>query len=129
MENTASWLVESVNIFEVLDTYVLGLMLRLTATCNDMESDFSVTCVGDDFCWHDICLIYQIVLQIKYSDRNNANCNSSYSVPLALLNSLCMWLVTQSCPILCDLMNSSTPGSSVHGILQARMLERVSFWQ
>ena len=72
MENTASWLVESVNIFEVLDTYVLGLMLPLTATCNGMESDFSVTYVGDDFCWHDIYLIYQIVLQIKYSDRNNA---------------------------------------------------------
>ena len=73
MENTASWLVESVNIFEVLDTYVLGLMLPLTATCNGMESDFSVTYVGDDFCWHDICRIYQIVLQVKYSDRNNTN--------------------------------------------------------
>ena len=55
--------------------------------------------------------------------------NSSYSMPLPLLNSLCMWLVTQSCPILCDLMNSSTPGSSVHGILQTKILEQVSFWQ
>ena len=73
MENTASWLVESVNILEVLDAYVLGLVLTLIAICNGMESDFSVTCVEDDFCWHDICLIYQIVLQIKYSDRNNTN--------------------------------------------------------
>ena len=73
MENTASWLVESVNIFEVLDVYVLGLVLTLTATCNGMERDFSVTCVENDFCWHDICLIYQTVLQIKYSDRNNTN--------------------------------------------------------
>ena len=73
MENTASWLVDSVNIFEVLDAYVLGLMLLLNATCNGMESDFSVTCVEDDFCWHDICLIYQIVLQIKCNDCNNVN--------------------------------------------------------
>ena len=29
----------------------------------------------------------------------------------------------QSCPILCDTMNHSSPGSSVHGILQARILE------
>ena len=29
-------------------------------------------------------------------------------------------LVTQSCLILCDLMDCSPPGSSVHGILQAR---------
>ena len=33
----------------------------------------------------------------------------------------------QSCPILCDSMDSSPPGSSVHGILQARRLEGVPF--
>ena len=31
----------------------------------------------------------------------------------------------QSCPILYDPMNCGSPGSSVHGILQARMLEWV----
>ena len=31
----------------------------------------------------------------------------------------------QSCPILCNPMDSSLPGFSVHGILQARILERV----
>ena len=31
--------------------------------------------------------------------------------------------VTQSCPTLCDRMNCSLPGSSVHGIVQARILE------
>ena len=35
-------------------------------------------------------------------------------------------LVIQSCPILCDPMNCSPLGSSVHGILQARMLEWVA---
>ena len=34
-------------------------------------------------------------------------------------------LVTQSCLTLCDLMDCSPPGSSVHGILQARILEWV----
>ena len=29
----------------------------------------------------------------------------------------------QSCPILCDSMDHSPPGSSVHGFLQARILE------
>ena len=32
----------------------------------------------------------------------------------------------QSCPTLCDPMDSSPPGSSVHGILQARILECVA---
>ena len=31
--------------------------------------------------------------------------------------------VTQSCPTLCDPMDCSLPGSSVHGIFQARILE------
>ena len=32
----------------------------------------------------------------------------------------------QSCPTLCIFMDSSLPGSSVHGIVQARILERVA---
>ena len=35
-------------------------------------------------------------------------------------------LVTQSCPSLCNPTDCSPPGSSVHGILQARILERVA---
>ena len=35
--------------------------------------------------------------------------------------------VAQSCPTLCDSMDYSLPGSSVHGILQARILEWVAF--
>ena len=37
----------------------------------------------------------------------------------ALLQS-CHWLVAQLCPTLCDPMDCSPPGSSVHGIFQAR---------
>ena len=35
--------------------------------------------------------------------------------------------VAQSCPILWDPMNCSLPGSSVHGIPQARILQWVAF--
>ena len=35
-------------------------------------------------------------------------------------------LVVQSCPALCDPMDCSPPGSSVHEILQARILEWVA---
>ena len=35
-------------------------------------------------------------------------------------------LVTQLCLTLCNLMDSSLPGSSVHEILQARILEWVA---
>ena len=39
---------------------------------------------------------------------------------------MCVRLVAQSCPILCNLVDCSPPGSSVHGILQARILEWVA---
>ena len=37
----------------------------------------------------------------------------------------CCCLVAESCPTLCDPINYSLPGSSVHGISQARILEWV----
>ena len=37
-----------------------------------------------------------------------------------------VFLVAQSCPTLCDPMTCSLPGSSAHGILQARTLEWVA---
>ena len=39
---------------------------------------------------------------------------------------LCCAFITQSCPTLCDPVDCSPPGSSVHGILQARILEWVA---
>ena len=43
---------------------------------------------------------------------------------------VCVCIVAQSCPTLCDPMDYSPTGSSVHGILQARILEWVAipFW-
>ena len=37
-------------------------------------------------------------------------------------------LVAQACPTLCNPMDYSSPGSSVHGILQARKLEWVAIY-
>ena len=36
---------------------------------------------------------------------------------------LALVLIAQSCPTLCDPMDYSRPGSSVHGIFQATILE------
>ena len=40
-------------------------------------------------------------------------------------NCVCVCRSLQSCPALCNPMDCSLPGFSVHGILQARILERV----
>ena len=53
-----------------------------------------------------------------------------FNVPIGKhINIYCKWdacSVTQSCPTLCDLMDCSPPGSSVHGILQEKILEKVA---
>ena len=50
---------------------------------------------------------------------------------LSLFSSSCWWKVkmkvAQSCVTLWDPIDCSPPGSSAHGILQARILERVAF--
>ena len=55
--------------------------------------------------------------------------NEIFAVALSFL--LCSWkvevLVTQSCLTLCDPMYCSPPGSSVHEILQVRILEWIAF--
>ena len=37
-----------------------------------------------------------------------------------------MWSVAQSCPILCSPKDCNQPGSSIHGLFQARILQRVA---
>ena len=45
-----------------------------------------------------------------------------------IVNRLCMRAQSlQSCPTLCDPVDCSPPGSSIHGILQARILEWIAF--
>ena len=39
---------------------------------------------------------------------------------------MCVVFVAQSCPAVCDPMDSSLPGSSVHGISRVRILEWVA---
>ena len=48
---------------------------------------------------------------------------------LAMYLNLCMCACAQSCLTICDPMDSSPPGSSVHGIFQARILEGVAILQ
>ena len=48
-----------------------------------------------------------------------------WKVNLALVRFVCV-LAAQSCPTLCNPMDCSLPGSSVHGILQASILEWVA---
>ena len=62
---------------------------------------------------------------IAFSDKLSHTCLKTTDVCVCVCVCVCdKWL--QSCPTLCDSMDCSPPGSSVCGILQARILEWVA---
>ena len=64
-------------------------------------------------------LLYKITSQIQSAFKNKSIFKKEIKTLVSI--SLCV-LVAQSCLTLCDTMDRSPPGSSVHGILQARIL-------
>ena len=64
--------------------------------------------------------------KILANDRTNNGLISKIYKQFIRLNIKVKVLVTQWTPTLCDPTNYSPPGSSVHGILQARILEWVA---
>ena len=73
------------------------------------SKDFSIEIISYFFV---LLNIFHYILIIKFG----LNCVKS-----TILNDAC--LPGQSCPTLCDLKNCSPPGSSIHGNLQAKILE------
>ena len=63
---------------------------------------------------HNLSLWTQCFLRLRLHCREKLHTSSCHAVSL------------QSCPTLCNPMDSSLPGSSVHGISQARILEWVA---
>ena len=58
-----------------------------------------------------------------YSHRNKNTLYVGIFLPKEAPKSLCACSVIQLCPTLCNHMNISPPGSSVHGILQTKIPE------
>ena len=53
-------------------------------------------------------------------------CDEFFLIDLVMLSYVQVCLAAQSCSTLCDPMDCSSPGSSVHGILQAKILKWVA---
>ena len=84
--------------------------------------------------WHSI-LVFVIIISLKIIPSSSIHVVTNRKtfilfygwvvfrcVCVCVCVCVCL-LVAQSCPTLCDPMGCSPPGSSVHGILQVRILE------
>jgi len=93
-------------------------------------------------CFHEAALSHTNITEVRQSDLSLQPCSGtvasanswqvarnagSQAVPQGLLNQKMKTLIIQLCPILCNSMDCSPPGSFVHGIFQARILEWVAF--
>ena len=71
--------------------------------------------------------VREIGVANKYTKRRSiSHVNRERETETTLRNRLHVGSVTQSCLTLCDPIDCGPPGSSVHGILQARRLEWVA---
>ena len=68
------------------------------------------------------CLYFHVHFRISLS----ISILSLIRIMIGIVMNLLIVLVVQSCLTVCDPMGCSLPGSSVHGILQARILEWVA---
>ena len=66
-----------------------------------------------------------VVLKLCFRLISTNTC-SYLSCKTAQMHPICEMLVAQSCPTSCDPMDWDLPGSSIHGILQSRILEWVA---
>ena len=64
-------------------------------------------------------------LDLKKAEEPKSHA-SNIGIYITIIESESESEVAQSCPTLCNLMDCSPPGSSVRGILQARILEWVA---
>ena len=80
---------------------------------------------------HQLTITYSRLTQrVKITIKPSISTSSHFPAVLSLSISIPYMKseseVAQSCPTLCDRMDCSLPGSSVHGVLQARILEWVA---
>ena len=76
-----------------------------------------------------VAQLFKAMLLSNKRERTANTCNKADAIPMYYAECICylhVWVCAQSCPILCDLMDCSPPGSSVHEISQARLLEWVA---
>ena len=71
---------------------------------------------------------YFVATMVKKKKENDLDSTPSFYSPFSLpiKDWVCVCSVAQSCPTFCDPMGDTMLGSSVHGIFQAGILERVA---
>ena len=82
--------------------------------------------LAEPFTRGQIWLLIPLAFALLFIPAWNADVMTGASTAILWALRQVKGLVTQSCPTLCNLMDYSLPGSSVHGVLQARILECVA---
>ena len=101
------WSCYSYHLYNTDIHYFLGIM-KLKSFCSH---------------WTSTCIAYVMSVTVLYALQALIECGLCVCVCVCVCVHMHTHSVTQSCPTLCNPMNYSLSGSSVHRILQARILE------
>ena len=102
-------------------------MLQHFSSCNNISLIFrSFVILGQIYTNIKDTHITYIWKLLKIEDTEKGQ-SAFYRVTRCVSNKLALWWCSVLCPTLWDPMDYSLPGSYVHGIFQARILEGVPF--
>ena len=73
--------------------------------------------------WFDLFSVQGTLKSLFPHHSSKASILQCSAFFMVLLSHPYMGVITQLCPTLCDSMDCNLPGSSIHGIFQARVLE------
>ena len=106
-------------VWSLNSTYLL-----VCGRCGNSEEEFSNLCskLTGVFCLLNLRIKKQGLNVIRNKKKKNGSFNRQFQ-KCGFRN--CISVCAQSCLSLCDPIDSSLPGSSIHGIFQARILEWV----
>ena len=121
-------LIRCLHIYLILN-FIICFMLKICLFSSSWVNDYIFNVIylmGQIHILSDnsiqICIISQD--QNKKTIENTSHVHGWLGSILLNVNSSCMHALSlQLCPTLCNPMDCSPPGSSVHGILQVRVLE------
>ena len=108
---------------------MLGMIYDCICLCSMSVSNHMKTHIHEVIliCYNmDMRLCFCFVFVCKHLKSDVLQFQEEYSAAGSLLLPFAVVSVAQSCLTLCDPLDCSSPGSSAHGILQARILEQVA---
>ena len=116
----------SIKVFSNKSALGIGLLKYWSFSFNISPSSEQSGLISFRIDWFDLLSVQGILKTLLTCIYKIGSLCGKPEINATLLINYWWWSLNHSCPALCDPMDYRLPGSSVHGIVQARILERTA---